>query len=144
MMMVMDGWVGSGSGAHAVLQVEGVRCWEVSWALGTPVALWWEAALQIRDSGEWQLPQCGAAAPFQNPNPVNVALPVGRGGAARWGLDPHLGEMGCLLCSSQIISLSKNTDTAAMWQDHRLIRSITGALNFEERPARSSSLKIVR
>lgn len=57
-----------------------------------PVALWWEAALQIRDSGDWELPQCRAAAPFRNPDPVNMALPVGWGGVARWGLKPQGGK----------------------------------------------------
>lgn len=79
-----------------------------------PVALWWEAALQIRDSGDWELPQCRTAAPFRNPNPVNMALPVGWGGVAHWGLKPQGGNGLFVAFFPSYQPLSKNINTAAV------------------------------
>lgn len=79
-----------------------------------PVALWWEAALQIRDSGDWELPQCRTAAPFRNPNAVNMALPVGWGGVAHWGLKPQGGNGLFVAFFPSYQPLSKNINTAAV------------------------------
>lgn len=81
---------------------------------------------------------------FPEPQPSQCGTAHGMGRSSSVGARPPGGEMGCLLHSSQIISLSLKILIQPLYDRPSLITSVIDALNFEERPARSSSLKIVR